>query len=386
MHKAKKSILWITNNWLLDFGGRKIVSKKILNFLALKKYQITVLDFEIGENLIHNNKKYVDLNRNISFNPFYLPNNKRVIIGNVNFSREKDFDFVIISGIGPVDLLTIASIRIFNLYTKTKIILFEHTNPLFSINLSKFRAIHKVLAQIFYKRTDFIITPAHSLKNLFVKKFGVSPQKIKVIPHPIIDTNINKLINEEVEEKVFKEKKSKIIITSARLDFRQKDYPTLLRAFKIVQGNEPNTFLAILGIGPDKAKIRQLAKKLNISKKILFLGFQKNPFKYIARSDAFILSSKFEGFGMVLIEAMACRVPVITTDAPFGPGEIADLGKNGLLIPVGDEQKMADAILNLLNNKKLVKKIVASGLIKIKQYLSRNSLRNWYTFLGNEKL
>ena len=81
----------------------------------------------------------------------------------------------------------------------------------------------------------------------------------------------------------------------------------------------------------------------------MLLGFKENPFSYLSRSDVFVLSSISEGFSNVLVEAMACGCPVVSTDCPTGPGEILDRGKYGYLVPVGDPTAMAEAVLEVLN-------------------------------------
>jgi glycosyltransferase involved in cell wall biosynthesis len=92
--------------------------------------------------------------------------------------------------------------------------------------------------------------------------------------------------------------------------------------------------------------------RLGLSRKISFLGWVKNISPYLKKSDIFVLSSKREGFGYVLIEAMSQGKPVISTNTPYGPSEILDNGKYGILVPMGDEEAMKRAILKLLTDKK----------------------------------
>ena len=100
---------------------------------------------------------------------------------------------------------------------------------------------------------------------------------------------------------------------------------------------------------------------MGIAEKVDFLGFQKNPYKFISKSNIFVLSSIQEGFPTVIIEAMACGVPVISTDCKAGPNEIIENRENGLLVPVGDEKSLAEAILQLLNSKALREKFSREG-------------------------
>lgn len=371
-------LLWITNNWLFDYGGRKIVSKKIINFLARKGFLITVLDFEIRTKKIDNINNNLD--RNIKFHPIFLPDNKKVIIENMNFAKNQKFDLIICSGWAAVDLLTITARRLFGLYPNSKIILFEHTNPLYGIRLSSYWRIYQLLGKLFYRKFDQIITPGHSLKDMYVQRFGVSPHKIQVIPHPIISEKIFTLRDEKVEEKIFNQKKTKIIITSARLYLFQKDYKTLLYSFKDIC-KKVDAVLAILGTGPDKEKIYEMAKKIGVDDRVIFLGYQKNPFKYIARSNIFILSSFYEGSPLVLAEAMLCNIPVVSSDCEFGPKEFLDNGKCGILVPVGDSKKMAKAIESILGQNSLRERLIKRARQRVRLYDENTSLKIWYNFL-----
>src|SRR3989344_4111423 len=380
MQIKPKNILWVTNNWLFDYGGRKIASKKILNFLAEKGFKITVLDFEVREKQINAVKENTGLINKITFHFISLPDNKKIILEIIKFAKSRDFNLIIVSGSAAVDLLTIASIRLFHLFRNSKLILFEHTNPLQGIRLSNFWFMHIFLAKIFYKTLNFIIAPSEHLKKMFINEFKVTPKKVKVLYYPVINNHFPSLIKEKVNEKVFWQKKSKIIITSARLDQRQKDFLTLLKSLEIVN-IRVDAILAILGIGPDQKKIEVLANELKIKNKVMFLGFQKNPFKYIAKSDVFVLSSKFEGAPLVLVETMACGTPIVSSDCDFGPREILENGKNGILVPVGDEQKMADSVIKLLKDQNLKKRYIMNGFLIFNKYRVKTSLTKWYNFL-----
>ena len=137
---------------------------------------------------------------------------------------------------------------------------------------------------------------------------------------------------------------SPIFISAGRLT-RQKDFPTLLKAFQIVKAQLPNAKLVILGDGEDRNELEKLAQELENQNSVDLPGFVKNPFAMIARADAFILSSRWEGFGNVIVEALACGTPVISTDCPSGPAEILGNGAYGTLVPVGDAQSLAQAML-----------------------------------------
>jgi glycosyltransferase involved in cell wall biosynthesis len=107
--------------------------------------------------------------------------------------------------------------------------------------------------------------------------------------------------------------------------------------------------LLILGEGKLRPSLTSLAEELDIVEDLAMPGFVDNPFQYFARADLFVLSSRWEGLGNVVIEALACGCPVVSTDCPSGPAEILENGKYGTLVPVGDPEALAAAILKSLD-------------------------------------
>ncbi len=157
------------------------------------------------------------------------------------------------------------------------------------------------------------------------------------------------------EEKISKEEfcwndKYPTIIGVGRLT-QQKSFDVLIRAFaQIIHKHKKHINLLLVGDGELRSNLENLVYKLNIKKFVYFLGWQDNPFKFMKNSDVFVLSSKYEGLPTVLIEAMACGTPVVSTDCPSGPSEILENGKYGKLVPVGDINALSKAIEETLEN------------------------------------
>ncbi len=128
----------------------------------------------------------------------------------------------------------------------------------------------------------------------------------------------------------------------------QKDHATLLRAFARLPGDRAD-HLVLLGEGPLRPELDALARELDIAERLHMPGFLANPLPAMARADLVVLSSRFEGFGLVLAEALACGTPVVSTDCPYGPAEILENGRYGALVPVGAPGVMADAIAAALD-------------------------------------
>jgi glycosyltransferase involved in cell wall biosynthesis len=147
----------------------------------------------------------------------------------------------------------------------------------------------------------------------------------------------------------------------------QKGYPFLLQAFaRVVQ--EQDAELHILGHGPLKSRLGRLAKDLGIGERIKFLGFRGNPFLHMQAADVFVLSSLWEGFGNVIVEAMAMETPVISTNCPHGPDEIIRDGENGMLVPPGDAGALAATMLRLARDEELRKRLAQAGKVRAQAF------------------
>jgi glycosyltransferase involved in cell wall biosynthesis len=162
-----------------------------------------------------------------------------------------------------------------------------------------------------------------------------------VVPNDFLTTPKNPSPIEDGEHKI------PIMLAVGRL-VPQKDYPTLLRAFAEVR-KKRDAQLIILGEGPERGELMELADTLGIAHRLSLPGFVADPFNYMRAASVFVLSSRVEGFGNVLAEALACGTPVLSTDCPFGPAEILDNGRYGPLVPVGDVAALASAIASAMD-------------------------------------
>src|SRR5690625_4091597 len=136
-------------------------------------------------------------------------------------------------------------------------------------------------------------------------------------------------------------------IVKARRMVKDKDQQTLIKVFSIVNQKLPSE-LIILGVGEEEETLRALTRKLDIEQSVHFIGFQKNPYMYFKQADLFALSSLREGFGHVLVEALATGTPVVSTNCKPGAEEVLANGKYGAICEVGNSQDMADAMYEVL--------------------------------------
>jgi glycosyltransferase involved in cell wall biosynthesis len=188
--------------------------------------------------------------------------------------------------------------------------------------------------------------------------FSIKKEKCRVIYNPV---NLQKIaiLSMEAVDHPWLNDEIPVIAACGRLTV-QKNYFLLLRTLRLVL-KEIHVRLIILGEGDERQMLESYTEELGIQSNVAFLGFQSNPFKYIAHSTVFVLSSSWEGFSLVLVEAMACGVPVISTDCPSGPNEIITDGVNGILVPVSDEKALSDAILRLIRDEALRKQLAENG-------------------------
>jgi glycosyltransferase involved in cell wall biosynthesis len=151
-----------------------------------------------------------------------------------------------------------------------------------------------------------------------------------------------------------------VILVVARLSV-EKNWETLIGAFGAVAG-ATRANLCIVGEGEERERILQLARDAGVADRVVLTGNQSNPYVYMSHADVFVLCSHHEGFGMVLLEAMACGVPVVATDCESGPREVITQGKNGLLVAPEDPTALAEGILAVLTDTELAQRLRAGGL------------------------
>ena len=204
-----------------------------------------------------------------------------------------------------------------------------------------------LLAKLLYPWADGIIAISKGVAEDLVQITGLPERRIQVIYNPAVNPDLQEKAQEPLDHPWFKAGESPVILGVGRLEL-QKDFSTLIRAFAQVR-QAYSCRLVILGQGSEQQKLNNLVAELGIENDVAMLGFVENPYSYMAKATVFALSSVWEGFGNVIVEAMALGTPVVSTNCQSGPAEILDNGKYGWLVPVGDSKAMAEAILSVLS-------------------------------------
>lgn len=319
-------------------GAERVVSNITMN-LPKDKYNVYLVLFDSSSMKYPYSGQLIDINIKANNNP---------VIKTINFLRryfkirkiktKYNID-VSISFLGGPNLL--------NILTKGEDKVIVSVRDYIS---TKPRGIYTNLGRYFMKRTynnaDVIVGVSKLIKNDLIKNYNISENRIVTIYNPYEVDEIEKLSNEPIEKEYKDIFKDKVIITVGRLT-HLKGHWHLIRAFKKINDNNKNFKLVILGEGEFRDYLQNLIKSLGLTDSVYLLGFKTNPYKYINNSSVFVLPSLSEGFPNALAEAMACGIPVISSDCKSGPREILAPGTNiefqcnekeyaeyGILIPV----------------------------------------------------
>ncbi len=224
-----------------------------------------------------------------------------------------------------------------------RLILVEHNDlaPAARHGVRRWERFFPLLVRWLYPRADGVAAVSRGVAA-GLTALGLKPEKVSVIYNPVLSPEIAALAKAPLDHPWFAPGAPPVILAVGRLT-AAKDYPTLLRAFALLRARRPARLL-ILGEGELRDELQALAASLGLADEAQFAGFDPNPYRYMKRSAVLALSSAWEGFGNVLVEALACGTQVVATDCPSGPAEILAQGRYGRLAPVGDAAALAGAI------------------------------------------
>jgi len=199
------------------------------------------------------------------------------------------------------------------------------------------------LARRFYPDADAVVCVSDGVARDLAASVGVPPALLTTIYNPVITPRIVELAGAPAPHRWLAQDEVPVILGVGKFR-RQKDFATLIQAFARLRKKYP-AHLIVLGDGPERPALQRLVHDLGVAGDVDMPGFNPNPYAFMARASVFALSSRWEGFGNVLVEAMACGCPVVSTDCPSGPAEILADGRYGRLVPVGNEHALSDAIV-----------------------------------------
>ena len=358
-----KKILFKSGSTMM--GGLEKVQIEYINFLVKQeKYQIKIV-------IENDNGKDNALEKYINSNVTYLKNYNYILeIKNLRENRKKSLWSRIKYNLAITKEKKYADNKFLQIYKEYKpdiVIDFDSslTKIIDKLNSSKNLVwIHSSIKNWKKKKSKIdrfvdriskyskIICICKEMKEDLINLKNELKKKVDFLYNPIDFDRIKKLSNEDFSEEDKKLLKDKFLLSIARLDCVPKDFETLFKAYEIAKKNGYDGKLYIIGDGPDKDKVEKL-KEANLYKEdILLLGRKENPYNWLKKADKLILSSRYEGFAIVLLEGLCLGKNVIASDCKTGPNEIL-ANNRGLLFKVGDYSTLAKYIISEKNKEEL---------------------------------
>lgn len=329
--KNKKIILFVLHK--MTVGGAQRVVTNLANNFDRNEYEVHLCLFKKEGIFLEN------LNRDIKIHDL---NSSRVLFGihkltNLFITLKPN---IIFSSIGHVNTLISILIPFLRFFLKdTLFVARKVNNP--TIRASYLKASKN--NDFIYKKTinnfDYVICQSNFMKNDVEKYYKLKPKKAKVINNPLDINFIHEIIAKDELDIQFDKSKYNLIAVGALR--KQKDFAKLLLVMELL---DDNYHLYIVGDGEERYNLEAETKKLNIVNKVTFLGYKQNPYNYINKSDMVVVSSKYEGFPNIILEANACGKYVVSFECPGISNEIIQEGVNGSLVNCGNYELLADAI------------------------------------------
>ncbi len=329
MNDKRENILFILPS--LEGGGSQRVMLTIMTYMDRKKFnpKLALVKKE-GEFLSQVPKDI----------PIYDLNAKQLryaIFKIIKLIKSENPD-IVFSTLGHLNLL-LALLK--PILPKKTLFIARESNTVSIQNLSeKYPKLFDWLFKNVYKNFDLIITQSHFMKDDLVNNYDIDEKKIKVIYNPLASDKIEKLANEKIKPSTLFDTTKINLLSVGRID-RQKGYDLLLESFGKL---DENYALTILGEGEMKKELEDFVKERKLSKRVFFKGFSQNPYIYLKHADLFLLSSRYEGFANVVLEANYCELPVVAFKAPGVNDEIVKEGFNGFLVENFDTDLFAQTI------------------------------------------
>jgi len=363
----KKKILFLIQTLKFGGGAPKVTSSLTLELA--KKYEVSILS------LFHFQKNYPFLGK------YYSIKAKRRFSG-ILFRIFKIYK--IINSISPdiiITPMTFSSFWVIPIKYLFRIdiplIISINTNP----NMQYKKRIHfKYLIRFLFplKKVNALVPVSKDLKKILHNKYKIDKTKIIPIYNGIDIEKIRRIAKENIDEyeDVFNNAKIFKFITIGRLS-GEKGHKYLIEAFSKVNKEIPNSRLFIIGEGPLRGQLTKLIKDKRLEHKAILLGTKNNPYKYITKANIFVLSSLHEGLPFVLIEALACGIPIIATDCETGPKEILENGRYGILTNVADSNDLADKMILLAKNQEAREMFSKKSIERVKIFEKRKFIDNW---------
>jgi glycosyltransferase involved in cell wall biosynthesis len=218
------------------------------------------------------------------------------------------------------------------------------------------------LVRLAYPRAAHIVTNTEGAKTELASFLDISPSRVTVIPNAVDLDRIAALAAEPLDAGVRWPSDRPVLVHVGRFTYA-KDHDTLLTAFARIRSRRP-VALVLVGDGEDEAHVRSKTAALGLDADVIFTGFTRNPYRYLARATISVLTSRFEGLPNALIESMALGIPIVSTACQYGPVEVLGANEFGVLTPVGDAEAFAAAVGALLDDAPRRRELAERGRVR----------------------
>ncbi len=215
-----------------------------------------------------------------------------------------------------------------------------------------------------YPSADQVVAISKGVAADLASLMPLTRGRVTVIHNAGVEPDVREMARESLSSDELPD--GPLIVACGRLK-PLKGFAHLIDALAEVRKSVP-AHLWIVGEGEQRAALENKIARLGLRGCVRLLGFQRNPYRYMAAADLFVLSSHFEGFGNVIVEAMACGTPVVATDCPYGPREIIEDGENGLLVKPASAASLARGMLRVLRDEELKHRLASKGLERARDF------------------
>ena len=249
----------------------------------------------------------------------------------------------------------------------------------------KYSGLRKIIAKFVIPRADAIRCVSQRLKGQLISDFGVKEEKITVVPiYSNLKSKISNLAYRQAGLKSDKTRNDKFIFLTVGRLVPVKNIGLQVKALSEVIKKYPNAELWIVGDGPEKSNLKsqtlptgRQVSNLKLENNVKLLGWQNNPEEFYKQADAFLLTSNYEGWGMVVIEAASYGLPIIMTDVGCA-GEVIKNEESGLVIPVNNQAKLEEAMARIINDENLRQKLAENAIATVKTLLNKEQTMALY--------
>lgn len=361
--RPQKNLMFVIPS--LAGGGAERTLMHLLNHLDERLYRVTVVLFEdvmTYEAGIRFPVRWIKLGKTSKWDVVTLIIRLRRTMAQVRPDS-------VIASLYYANILT--TLAAFGMRARPRVILCEHSDP------RVYPAFYQRLIRLTYRYADVVVPVSRAIGQVLSGQFRVPPASVKTIHNPVpLDEIATGARDGKPDHPFLRGNKGPIILGMGRL-IRVKRFDRLLEAFAGLHRLHPRARLVILGDGPLRSELENLADELDVQNVVSFPGFQSNPYAWIAKADLFVLSSDTEGFPMAILEAMALGTCVLATDTPSGAGESIEDRVNGRLVP-RDRAALEEAMCELVQDNALRAALAARALETVRQYSVESILPRYH--------